>query len=121
MGKTPGKSSNLENGKNVENAEIEEKPEVNHVIQEMVATDFFIVHLDYHLIAKSGHLKGQSGSWASNATFLDDQGGHLGHCIIYMPRNDNFDQTLVKGSFGVRECSYYLVLGTPYSGLPATL
>ena len=34
------------------------KPEVNLVIQEVVATDFFIVRLDYDMIAKSGHLKG---------------------------------------------------------------
>ena len=58
------------------------KPEVNLVIQEMVATDFFIVRLEYDIIAKSGHLKGQSESWVSNAAILDHQGGHLGHCII---------------------------------------
>ena len=62
------------------------KPEVNLVIQEMVATDFFIVRLNYDIIAKSVHLKGQSGSWVSNATFLDHQGGHLGQCIIYAPK-----------------------------------
>ena len=62
------------------------KPEVNLVIQEMVATDFFIVRLDYDMIAKSRYLKGQSESWVSNATFLDQQGGHLGHCIIYAPK-----------------------------------
>ena len=54
------------------------KPEVNLVIQEVVATDFFIVRLDCDMIAKSGHLKGLSGSWVSNAAFFDHQGGHLG-------------------------------------------
>ena len=87
----------------------------------MVATDFFIVRLDYDMIAKSGHLKGQSGSWVSNAAFLNHQGGHLGHCIIYAPKWQFWPNVSTKSSFGVRECFYYVVLGTPYFRLAATL
>ena len=102
---------------------LKKKPEVNLVIQEMVATDFFIVRLDYDIIAKSGHLKGRPSRGRGLVTprfWIAKEGFH--GTASSLPRNDNFDQILViKSHLGLGSVfttwylvSYILAYPLPY-------
>ena len=117
------KYCNPENGKHVKNAKIEEKT-WGQSCYPRNGSHWFLHRppwLWYNSKIWTSKRPAQSGSWLSNATFLDRQGGVSGHCIIFAPKWQFWPNISNKVSFGVRECFYYLVLGILYFGLPATL